>query len=103
MVVMMVVILGCWCDSDGQSSDKYECLSCHSWNHHQDGSGSIDIDEMRQCLLDAGKNMSEVDLKNLMDDLDDDKNGSIDFEEFVLGMVQLDTSYTTWDLGSFPR
>jgi EF-hand domain pair len=56
----------------------------------RDGSGTIDIQEMRAVLNELGKKVDNKELEKLMNDLDNDGSGEIDFEEFLKGMERLD-------------
>ena len=56
----------------------------------RDGSGTIDIQEMRAVLNELGKKVDNKELERLMNDLDNDGSGEIDFEEFLKGMERLD-------------
>lgn len=56
----------------------------------RDGSGTIDIQEMRSVLNELGKKVDNKELEKLMNDLDNDGSGEIDFEEFLKGMERLD-------------
>lgn len=56
----------------------------------RDGSGTIDIQEMRAVLNELGKKVDNKELEKLMSDLDNDGSGEIDFDEFLKGMERLD-------------
>jgi plastin-1 len=56
----------------------------------RDGSGTIDIQEMRSVLNELGKKVDNKELEKLMNDLDNDGSGEIDFDEFLKGMERLD-------------
>lgn len=48
----------------------------------QDGSGSIDSEELRAALDAAGERFSPVSIKNMIKLFDDNENSTIDFQEF---------------------
>ena len=48
-----------------------------------DGSGSIDAEELRQLLIDLGREPSEYSLNTMMGLADKDASGTIEFEEFA--------------------
>lgn len=52
----------------------------------KDGSGSIDKEELGSVMHELGKDLSEEELSALMEQLDVDGNGDIDFDEFLEGM-----------------
>jgi hypothetical protein len=52
----------------------------------KDASGSIDIDELRACLRTLGRYPTPVELEVLMQQMDSDGNGTIEFGEFVAAM-----------------
>lgn len=69
--------------SNTQIQGLKECF-----NHFdKDGSGSIDREELGEVFAAFGQEMSEEELEQLMDDVDDDKSGEIEFEEFLMLMV----------------
>jgi hypothetical protein len=47
-----------------------------------DGSGLLDRDEIRALLESLGKRPTEADIDDAMAELDADKSGEVDFEEF---------------------
>ena len=49
----------------------------------QDGSGTIDTEELKQALSNLGIDAKNQTLQNMMADLDSDKSGKIDFDEFI--------------------
>lgn len=58
-----------------------------------DGSGHISVDELEQLLEGVGMKLKPDDLHHMIRDLDKDKNGDIDFEEFCDAMskgIQID-------------
>lgn len=60
----------------------------------KDGGGTIDVAELRAILDQRGKRMSDMELRKLMDMVDEDRSGEIDFDEvcffcFCLPLVVL--------------
>jgi Ca2+-binding EF-hand superfamily protein len=53
-----------------------------------DGSGSISKSEMKKLMKKLGQTLSDAELDAMMDEVDTDKNGEIDFEEFKNMMVR---------------
>ena len=49
----------------------------------KDGSGSITTRELGTVLCSLGQNLSESEIKEMIDIVDEDKNGTIDFQEFL--------------------
>eukprot|EP01065_Artemidia_motanka_P027447 TRINITY_DN32650_c0_g1_i1.p1 TRINITY_DN32650_c0_g1~~TRINITY_DN32650_c0_g1_i1.p1 ORF type:complete len:282 (+),score=95.94 TRINITY_DN32650_c0_g1_i1:79-846(+) len=69
--------------TNGQIEGLRECF-----NHFdKDGSGSIDVSELREVFRAFGQEMTEAELDNMMKDVDDDGSGEIEFEEFLMLMV----------------
>jgi EF-hand domain pair len=52
----------------------------------KDGSGSIDKEELGSVMHELGRDLSPDELTTLMNQLDVDGNGDIDFDEFLEGM-----------------
>lgn len=48
-----------------------------------DKSGTIDTEELKQALQNLGIDAKNQTLQNMMSDLDKDKSGKIDFDEFI--------------------
>ena len=49
----------------------------------RDGSGKISKDELKELLRSQGYYPSETELETMMEEIDSDHNGEIDFDEFV--------------------
>ena len=60
----------------------------------RDGSGMISIDELKDLLYSQGYYPSETELKDMMEEIDSDHSGEIDFEEFVSYCVRRRMSRT---------
>lgn len=58
-----------------------------------DSSGSIDADELRAALVLAGAPHSDADVKDMMSEADSNADGSVDFDEFVTIVRQLDSKW----------
>ncbi|KAE8905635.1 hypothetical protein PF005_g680 [Phytophthora fragariae] len=52
-------------------------------DYDQDGSGEIDIDELRDIAEDLGEPLSEIELQYLAKEFDSDESGSISWTEFI--------------------
>ena len=54
----------------------------------KDGNGSITTKELGTVMRSLGQNLSEVEIKEVIDEVDEDKNGTIDFQEFLSLMAR---------------
>lgn len=52
-----------------------------------DGSGTISKAELKKLMAQLGQSLSDAELDAMMDEVDADKNGEIDFPEFKAMMV----------------
>jgi centrin-3 len=57
----------------------------------QDGSGTINIRNMRAIARELGENLSDEELKAMIDEFDKDQDGEISTEEFMYIMKQAST------------
>jgi hypothetical protein len=48
----------------------------------EDGSGSLDKDELRQLVARLGKRLTDQQLQDAMDEMDPDQSGDVDYDEF---------------------
>ena len=49
----------------------------------KDGNGSITTKELGTVMRSLGQNLSEAEIKEMIDIVDEDKSGTIDFQEFL--------------------
>jgi len=49
----------------------------------KDGSGTISADELRQVMKSLGENLTDEEIDEMIREADKDKNGTIDYDEFV--------------------
>ncbi|KAK4941471.1 hypothetical protein LTR10_018615 [Elasticomyces elasticus] len=49
----------------------------------KDGSGTISADELRQVMKSLGENLTDAEIEEMIREADKDRNGTIDYEEFV--------------------
>ena len=49
-----------------------------------DGSGMLDIDELRNLTADLGKKLSDDDLRRAMAEMDDDESGEVEYAELCI-------------------
>ena len=49
----------------------------------KDGNGSMTTKELGTVMRSLGQNLSEAEIKEMIDIVDEDKNGTIDFQEFL--------------------
>ena len=54
----------------------------------KDGNGSITTKELGTVMRSLGQNLSEAEIKEVIDEVDEDKNGIIDFQEFLSLMAR---------------
>ena len=54
----------------------------------KDGNGSITTKELGTVMRSLGQNLSEGEIKEVIDEVDEDKNGTIDFQEFLSLMAR---------------
>ena len=48
----------------------------------KDSDGTIELKEMKAVMNDLGRTVSDKELEDMIEDVDADGNGSIDFDEF---------------------
>ena len=61
--------------------------------HKQDGNGFISRQELRQVMMNLGEKLAEVEIESLIDDIDIDGDGQINYEEFYLMMTSVPKTY----------
>lgn len=54
----------------------------------KDGDGHIHSKELRAALRDLGQNPTDADLQTIFNEMDIDRNGTIEFPEFMKMLVQ---------------
>ena len=54
----------------------------------KDGNGSITTKELGTVMRSLGQNLSEAEIKEVIDEVDEDRNGIIDFQEFLSLMAR---------------
>ena len=54
----------------------------------KDGSGSITTKELGTVMRSLGQNLNESEIREIIDEVDEDKNGTIDFHEFLSLMAR---------------
>ena len=54
----------------------------------KDGNGSITTKELGTVMRSLGQNLTEAEIKEIIDEVDEDKNGVIDFQEFLSLMAR---------------
>ena len=54
----------------------------------KDGNGSITTKELGRVMRSLGQNLSEGEIKEVIDEVDEDRNGIIDFQEFLSLMAR---------------
>ena len=59
----------------------------------QDGNGYISRQELRQVMLNLGEKLAEEEIEYLINDIDIDGDGQINYEEFYLMMTSVPKTY----------
>ena len=59
----------------------------------QDGNGFISRQELRQVMLNLGEKLAEEEIEYLINDIDIDGDGQINYEEFYLMMTSVPKTY----------
>ena len=59
----------------------------------QDGNGFISRQELRQVMLNLGEKLLEEEIEYLINDIDIDGDGQINYEEFYLMMTSVPKTY----------
>jgi Ca2+-binding EF-hand superfamily protein len=68
----------------GMTKEELEaCLMDVFKRADTDGSGSLDMDEMRTCLADADLNLAAEEIEFLVQQVDEDGDGDVTFDEFA--------------------
>ena len=53
-----------------------------------DGNGSITVSELRQVLVTLGESPTDQEIIDMISDVDEDRNGTIEFNEFLVMMAR---------------
>ena len=59
-----------------------------------DGSGSIDVEELRQAMMALGIKVTMSSCKKILAQIDTDGSGTIEWDEFLRGQSQLNSPFT---------
>lgn len=70
------------------SPEEYEEYKEAFDMYDKDGSGSISVMEFIKALKNMGQTLSQDEINNLIQSIDGDNSGEIDFNEFLIFMVQ---------------
>ena len=65
------------------SEEEIEAIAKCFSEYDADDSNSLDSAEFAKLTADLGESMSETEIKQAIEDLDKDGNGTIDFHEFI--------------------
>jgi len=57
----------------------------------KDGDGHISLQELDDVLRSLGQNLTELEIKHMLDSIDVNHDGTIEFEEFVALMIRHDS------------
>ena len=52
----------------------------------KDGNGSVTVEELKEVLVGLGQKPTEQELRDMINEVDQDRNGTIEFSEFLLMM-----------------
>eukprot|EP00949_MAST-11_sp_MAST-11-sp1_P001770 g1770.t1 len=73
----------------------------------KDGGGSIDVDELKEAMEALGQSPDDEELQSMVDEVDEDGSGEIEFEEFLVLMTKqieatdeirsLEEAFDEWD------
>ena len=61
----------------------------------QDGNGFISRQELRQVMMNLGEKLLDEEIEYLIDDIDIDGDGQINYEEFYIMMTSVPKCYNT--------
>lgn len=53
-----------------------------------DGNGSITVSELKQVLIGLGEDPTDQEITDMISDVDEDRNGTIEFPEFLVMMAR---------------
>lgn len=67
-------------NEDGSMTDRYWAVFTQ---YDVDGSGAISPSELRKLLLESGEDMDDAELASVLAQADTDRDGEIDFDEFI--------------------
>ena len=54
----------------------------------KDGDGSVTVNELREVLMGLGQFPTEQELKDMINEVDENRNGTIEFSEFLVMMAR---------------
>ena len=63
------------------------------YKNAQDGNGFISRQELRQVMMNLGEKLLEEEIEYLINDIDMDGDGQINYEEFYTMMTSVPKSY----------
>ena len=73
----------------------------------KDGGGSIDVDELKEAMEALGQSPDDEELQTMVDEVDEDGSGEIEFDEFLVLMTKqiaatdeirsLENAFDEWD------
>ena len=63
------------------------------YTNAQDGNGYISRQELRQVMLNIGEKLLDTEIDYLINDIDIDGDGQINYEEFYLMMTSVSNAY----------
>jgi calcium-dependent protein kinase len=66
----------------------------------KDNSGTISLDELKHCLQSEDFTLPESTISNLLNEVDDNNDGQIDYFEFM-NMMKSNTEYAKSVLGAY--
>lgn len=70
-------------DPDATSIQKRKKMEAIFQRYDADGSGTVDVGELRKILEEVGQSLSDEEMQTMMEEIDTDGSGEIDFEEFM--------------------
>ncbi len=76
-----------WLAAGKAEQEKLDEMSVKFQEMDEDGSGDIDVPELGRAMERLGKPKNQLELKKMIDEVDTDKSGTINYREFLEMML----------------
>jgi len=76
-----------WLKAGKAEQDKLDEMQQKFMEMDEDGSGDIDVPELGRAMERLGKPKNQLELKKMIDEVDSDKSGTINYREFLEMML----------------